>query len=156
MNIRSNNNKMTFYTRIEELEATVVQLQSYCEQMNMMMANMQEQASVNNLVLEAFWETNPIGWYSMVESKFRLSMIYDEQSRYDLVISNLTFNAFKSIGDILRGGFQRGDYDRIKRRLIKSCDEEEKMKKAKSSTSKKPTNKAKKWLQKHVITLLYF
>lgn len=145
---------MLYDERIKQLEMTVGQLQTCCERMSILISNIQEQASINSLVLEIFWETNPIEWYSMVESKFRLSMIYDEQSRYDLVVSNLSFNAFKSIGDILRGGFKRGDYERIKRRLIKSYDEEQKIKK--SNVSMKKINKEKKWLKKHIFSLLNF
>ncbi len=71
-----------------------------------------------DIKLPPFWTTRPRAWFTFVESRFRLRGIYDDQSRFDHVLSALPADMVSQVVDIVDTMPTSGLYEHFKKQLL--------------------------------------
>jgi hypothetical protein len=72
------------------------------------------------LHLPTFWPDTPSSWFALVESKFRVKNITEEQSKYDLLVGSLPRESIRQVLDILEHPDVEEPYTQLKQRLLDS------------------------------------
>ena len=70
------------------------------------------------ITLPPFWADKPLTWFGMVEARFRLYGIEDEQYKYDLLANSLTRESSSLAVDIIESPPPSYPYTTLKQRLL--------------------------------------
>lgn len=68
--------------------------------------------------MQAFFESDPELWFSVIESQFAARRISAEKTRYMQVVANLNCTTAALVKDIIKTQFADGHYEKLKKALI--------------------------------------
>ena len=75
-------------------------------------------APYRNIVLPSFYVDRPASWFAMVEGRFRLHGVLDEQNRFDLLVNALPKESSSLVVDVIENPPSTYQYSILKQRLL--------------------------------------
>lgn len=118
-NIHNENENMEqLKEELDLIKAQLVSLQQNGDQGQ----NGQPVANVSQVTemvkMQAFYESDPELWFTVIESQFAARKISSEKTKYLQVVSNLNCTTAALVKDIIKTTFTEGHYERLKSALI--------------------------------------